>query len=82
VSIFKVSQKAEDDLLEIAYYTDENWGKAQRNLYLDDINRRFHEIADNPNWPAARDINTISKGCFIALINKHIIVYKKYTYGI
>jgi plasmid stabilization system protein ParE len=27
MSIFKVSQKAEDDLLEIAYYTDDNWEK-------------------------------------------------------
>lgn len=80
MSIFKVSQKAEDDLLEIAYYTDENWGKAQRDAYLDEINKRFNEIAHNPDWPTARDINVISKGCFITLINEHIIVYKKNIY--
>ena len=57
-------------------------GKAQRDAYLDEINKRFNEIAHNPDWPTARDINVISKGCFITLINEHIIVYKKYKYGV
>ena len=80
--IFKVSEKAEDDLLEIGYYTDEHWGKAKRNEYLDQINQRFQEITVNPDWPTAKDINLISKACFIVLINEHIIVYKKYNYGV
>ena len=36
---FKVSQKAEDDLMEIGIYTENKWGVDQRDLYLDDIEK-------------------------------------------
>ncbi len=45
MALFKVSKKAEGDLLEIGRYTQTEWGINQRDKYLDEINRRFHQDA-------------------------------------
>ena len=79
---FKVSKKAENDLFEIGEYTQNEWGIDQRNKYLDDIDRRFHQLADNPDYPTSKNISHITKGCFSLLINEHIIVYRKFSYGV
>ncbi len=41
MAIFKVSKRAESDLLEVGRYTQTEWGIDQRNKYLDEINQRF-----------------------------------------
>ena len=38
---FRVSKAAANDLYEIGVYTEEYWGKEQRNNYLDDLESRF-----------------------------------------
>jgi len=82
VAIFKISQKAEDDLLNIGEYTENKWGLEQRNKYLDDIDKRFFQLAENPDYPASKNLNTIKKGCFGLLVNEHIIIYRKFDYGV
>ena len=42
MAIVKVSKKAENDLVEIGEYTENNWGIDKRNQYLDEIDQRFH----------------------------------------
>ena len=51
MAIFKVSTMAGNDLFDIGIYTENAWGTAQRNKYLDDIDNRFHELATNPDYP-------------------------------
>jgi toxin ParE1/3/4 len=80
--IFKVSKKAEDDLFEIGECTQNVWGIDQRNKYLDDIDKRFHQLASNPEYPASKDRSSLKKGCFSLLINEHIIIYRKFSYGV
>jgi toxin ParE1/3/4 len=80
--IFKVSQKAEDDLFSIGKYTEEQWGIDQRNKYLDEINQRFHQLADNPEYPTSKARNEIKQGIFSLLINEHVIIYRKASYGV
>lgn len=80
--IFKVSQKAEDDLFTIGQYTEDKWGANQRNQYLDDIDKRFYQLADNPDLASPKDLNAIKKGCFGLLVNEHIIIYRKFNYGV
>jgi len=50
--IFKVSQKAGVDLVEIGYYTQNKFGIKQRNKYLDLINTMFLKLSNEPNLGA------------------------------
>lgn len=80
--IFKVSKAADNDLFEIGKYTQDTWGIEQRRKYLKDIDKRFHEIAENPDHPTSRNRDKIKKGCFSISINEHAIIYRKFTYGV
>ena len=80
--IFKVSKKAEEDLFEIGEYTQNEWGIDQRNKYLDDIDKRFQQLVSNPEYPTSKDRSAIKQGCFSLLINEHIIIYRKFSYGV
>ena len=82
MAIVKVSKKAENDLVEIGEYTENNWGIDKRNQYLDEIDQRFHLLAENPAYPMVKDISHIKKGCFSLLINEHIIIFRKHSYGV
>lgn len=42
MTYFKVSKKAESDLLNIGAFTQESWGSKQRDKYLDELNTKFH----------------------------------------
>ena len=46
--IYKASAEANADLLEIAFYTKQQWGIAQKNIYLKAIKTIFDRITDNP----------------------------------
>lgn len=45
---FRLSDAAFARLAFIAEYTEENWGKTQRDKYLDALDRRFTELARSP----------------------------------
>ena len=82
MAIFKVSTLAANDLLEIGKYTENLWGKGQRNKYLDDIDSRFHELATNSEYPTSKNRNEIRDGCFSVFVNEHVIIYRKFNYGV
>ena len=79
---FKISQKAEDDLFNIGEYTESKWGLEQRNKYLDDIDKSFFQLAENPDYPTSKNLNAIKQGCFGLLVNEHIIIYRKFDRGV
>jgi toxin ParE1/3/4 len=47
---YKLRQTAIDDLREIGKYTLENYGKTQRDKYLDGLKERFELLSNNPNF--------------------------------
>ena len=46
--LFKLTRQALDDLREIGRYTQKQWGKEQRCVYLNRLDEAFHRIAENP----------------------------------
>jgi len=77
---FKVSAKANDDLRDIGLYTQNKFGTQQRNKYLDNIVEKFQILANRPELGMKR--NHLRVDYCSNLVQKHIIFYKKYKYGI
>ena len=45
---FRVTPRAQDDLKNIGRYTEQQWGRRQRNSYLKALAKRFGWLAENP----------------------------------
>ncbi|HET7312838.1 type II toxin-antitoxin system RelE/ParE family toxin [Salinisphaera sp.] len=45
---FRLSAKALDDLRAIASFTEQRWGRKQRNRYLKQLDNAFHWLAAQP----------------------------------
>ena len=71
---FKLSVEAKADLKKIAKYTEYSWGKEQRNHYLLQFDRCFHQIADNKEIGRACD--HIRPGYRQHLQGSHLIFYR------
>lgn len=69
-----LSQKAEDDLEEIWFYSFRTWSKEQADEYIRLIISQIEFIAENPN--SGTDISEIRKGYFKSRIKSHYIFYK------
>ena len=52
---FRLTKKAMDDLRSIARYTQEKWGRDQRNRYLYMLDAGFNTIAQQPEIGATCD---------------------------
>lgn len=71
---FHLTNKAKADLIDIAHYTDEQWGRQQRNKYLAQIDAVFHDLGDMPHQGTACD--DIRRGYRKFRVGKHIIFYR------
>ncbi|MGF1453550.1 MAG: type II toxin-antitoxin system RelE/ParE family toxin [Opitutales bacterium] len=45
---YRLTREADADLVEIARYTRETWGEAQRDKYINELFQLFEEIASTP----------------------------------
>lgn len=72
--VFRLTKAAENDLKDIARYTQERWGRRQRNKYLRELDKAFHQIADHPGLGIRRD--AILEGHYSFLKNRHLIFYR------
>lgn len=70
---YKLRQAAIDDLREIGQYTLENYGKAQRDKYLNGLKERFELLGNNPNFGRSRD--DVKAGYRCSTYDKHIVFY-------
>ncbi len=77
---FNVSDKANNDLFEIGYYTQNKFGTKQRNKYLDELSDKFQYLAEAPEHGMPKFF--IRKNYFSYSVQKHIVFYKKYSYGV
>ena len=71
---FKLTNKAKNDLIKIAKYTEARWGKKQRNLYLKQFDDSFHLLADTPN--VGRECDFVKVGYRKFPQGSHLIFYK------
>jgi len=77
MSGFKLTPDALNDMLDIARYTEHQWGKKQRDLYLQELDQRFHWLCENTDIATPRD--DIKPGYFCYPQNKHVIFFRKRT---
>lgn len=70
---FRVSKLAESDLRSIARYTQNEWGREQRRIYLDGLNDKFETLSQSPTIAAERQ--DFEPPVRIHTHEKHLIVY-------
>ena len=70
-AIFRVTSRAEEDLINIGLYTTQQWGIKQRDKYLRELDSRFRWLADNPKLGKGRP--DIEEGYYCYLQGSHLI---------
>ncbi len=74
MAIFRLTRQAQADLISIARFTQKEWGSSQRNLYLKDMDKCFHELSVNPSIGKA--CNEIREGYSKFPQGKYVIFYQ------
>lgn len=72
---FQLSKEAKNDLRAIALFTENRWGKNQRNLYIQQLDHAFSMLAQNPNLGVSCDF--IREGYRKFPQGSHLIFYKQ-----
>lgn len=72
---FQLTIRAKEDLKNIAQFTKETWGIAQRDIYLKQIDDVFRVISETPNKGRACD--EIRENYYKFSVGKHIIFYRQ-----
>lgn len=70
---FKLTNAAKSDLKKIAIYTHNEWGRDQRNIYINQFDRAFHMLADSPSTGKVCD--EVKAGYKKFPMGSHIIFY-------
>jgi len=68
------STQAEEDLIQIWCYSFENWGEAQADAYLDEMERGVQLLARNPEIGKACDF--IREGYRRFRVQHHVMYYR------
>ncbi|MGR0278829.1 type II toxin-antitoxin system RelE/ParE family toxin [Marinomonas dokdonensis] len=71
---FQLTQKAKEDLKDIAIFTQRRWGREQRNIYVKQFDESFWLLAENPD--IGRSCDEIRLGYHKFPQGSHIIFYK------
>ncbi len=77
---FKVSVEAQNDLSGIASYTEQMWGREQRNTYLAMMESAFEHLADHPSIGQACD--QVRAGYCYFLVGRHLVFYRVVVGGV
>ena len=68
---FHLTKKAQKDLINIAIYTEENWGIKQRDFYLEQFDVAFKIISKSPKQ--GQKCDEITDGYYKFIVGKHLI---------
>jgi len=71
---FGIKATAKADLKGIAKFTEQTWGREQRNKYLTEFDQAFHRLAENNALGKVCD--HIRAGYRAFPVGSHIIFYK------
>ncbi|WP_217266962.1 type II toxin-antitoxin system RelE/ParE family toxin, partial [Vibrio cholerae] len=66
---------AKADLRDIALFTQQRWGKEQRNVYLKQFDDSFWLLAENPD--IGKSCDEIREGCRKFPQGSHVIFYQQ-----
>lgn len=77
---FRLTEQALRDLRSIGRYTQQTWGREQRNIYLAKLDASFHLLAREPRRGHACD--DLRVGYRKYHIGRHLIFYLEATYGV
>ena len=72
---FTLTNRAKADLKEIAIFTQNRWGREQRNLYLQMLDISFEQLAVNPL--KGKDCPEIRIGYRKLNAGSHVIFYRQ-----
>ncbi len=72
---FVLTNAAKADLESIGRYTQDKWGREQRNRYLALLDASFHDLAGNPLL--GRDCSDIRAGYRRYGFGKHLVFYRQ-----
>lgn len=72
---FRLSAQARADLQDIGRYTQEVWGREQRNRYLSRLDEAFHLLAREPD--RGRSCDEIRPGYRKHHQGRHVIFYRQ-----
>ena len=75
---FTLTTLAKTDLKEIGHYTQENWGREQRVLYLTMLDVCFQQLAANPF--KGQDCSEIRNGYRKLSSGSHLIFYRQKSF--
>ena len=75
MSTFTLTNMAKADLIEIAQFTQNRWGREQRNLYLQMLDVSFQQLAANPL--KGKDCSDIRVGYRRLNVGSHVIFYRQ-----
>src|SRR5262249_19465235 len=70
---FRLTDRAESDLLDIASYTQRTWGDVQCARYLDQLEACFQRLADRPSL--GRPCANLHPGLRRREQGKHVVYY-------
>jgi toxin ParE1/3/4 len=71
---FDLTPLALADLKEIGRYTEDRWGRLQRDRYLNQLDGAFRKIATNPSLGRKRD--DLRAGYRSCVRNQHVVFYR------
>jgi toxin ParE1/3/4 len=72
--VFRLTERAEQDLRSIGRYTQTMWGREQRNKYLGQLDEAFHLLAQQPQRGQACD--NIRLGYNKYRVGQHVVFYR------
>ncbi len=72
---YRLTNKAQSDLASIGRFTAKEWGLAQRDFYLKQLDQYFLQIAENPDLGMACDF--IVSGYRKLPQGRHVIFYRQ-----
>lgn len=75
MSRFTLTNKAKADMKEIGRYTQDHWGRDQRDKYLTLLDTCFHQLVANPL--EGKDCSDIRNGYRKFSVGKHVVFYRK-----
>ena len=70
---YRVTPRALQDLKNIGRYTEQQWGRRQRNTYLKALEKRFGWLADNPQLGKHR--MDVAEGYYSFPQGEHVVFY-------
>jgi len=76
VKPYRLSDRADEDLLRIFLYTIKRWGEEQVPVYLGRLDQAFALLAENPFVVRSKSRKDLAIRCRLFKVGHHVIAYR------